>query len=530
MAEENNLKELNKIEKSILGTKNKIAYDAILFGKNVPDGKYKVLLKAKKKISGAYGFREVEKYLDYHIDYKYPIPDCKHLEIIPFFKIDLNINSEKYSVDYAYNINVEFDDKYKIDGAQVDVKENGTLTSENFEAGNTFETYYVSKLPSSIDEEKIITTDFLFKYHDFEDNVFKREKEIRLSKQHTINNAKLFSYKHIVTEYDSLPKVYRDSWEELDTASLEDGVKNEETGEVSSKEEVINNPTFQNIKFSTLPYVPKTKRKRMTYKGREYNFFYEIDGGPFYRSRIFKRKIGNEIYILKRYDSVPIKDDDTKDSISLLSIDENLQLDKEMIYNKYSDTMALIFDYKFKNHKGDELKLHEIDYAHFELYDENGRIYNSYDMKNNSKIELYSLPIGLYTYKIITHNDYCIWNDNILTSDEPLVVKPNADEVISSSYMLTPSFNKMSYTANISWEIYAKDIADLSLYVYDITDENETKLVSEIKSPRYNNATINSLSRNHKYRYYFSFNSNNCIFPADRRISMTDFVANSPST
>ena len=55
--------------------------------------------------------------MDYIIDYRYPIPNCVSYDIIPFFKINYDISTEKYSVNYAYNLNFSFDKSEKIDGA-----------------------------------------------------------------------------------------------------------------------------------------------------------------------------------------------------------------------------------------------------------------------------------------------------------------------------------------------------------------------------------------------------------------------------
>ena len=503
-----------KVEKNILGISNKIAYDTIISGSSVPDGKYKVRLKAKKKISGANGYRESEKELDYIIDYKYPIPNCVSYEVIPFFKINYNISTEKYSVDYAYNLKFLFDKSEKIDGAVVDIEENEISTSKNFEAGNTFETHYVSNLPQSVDGEKEIITSFNFKYHDFADNVFKRQKEVSVQKSHIFDNYKLESYRRLLDIDDTLTKVYKDSWEELNPLTLEN----------------FDTTNYQTIKTTTLPYIPRTKRKQMEYNGMLYNFFYELDGGPFYRSRIFKRYIGREYTIVKRYDSVPIVDENPNENyINLLSIKDNLKLGEndsfipKKIYSNFSDTMSLIFEYKFVNDKGKELLSHEIDYAFFEIYDSNGNLYDSCDMRNKSKIEFYNVPIGLYNYKVVTHNDYCLWNDNVYVTESPIVAKPHADEVLKTSYVLVPSFDKLNSTANISWELYGKDIMDLSIHLYDITTSTKTKLVNKWETPKYNNVTIDNLEANHKYRYYFTFNSNNCVFPSDRRVLITDF-------
>lgn len=508
------MKDENKVEKNILGISNKIAYDTIISGTTVPDGKYKVKLKAKKKISGAYGYRESEKELDYIIDYKYPIPNCVSYDIIPFFKINYDISTEKYSVNYAYNLNFSFDKSEKIDGAIVYIEENGKTTSKDFEAGNVFETYYISNLPQTVDEEKEITTKFNFKYHDFVDNIFKRQKELFLQKSHMIDNVKLESYRRLLDIDDNLTKVYKDNWEELDPSSLEK----------------IDTSNYQTVKSNTLPYIPKLKRKQMEYNGILYNFFYEIDGGPFYRSRIFKRYIGREYTILKRYDSVPIIDENPSENfIQLLSIKDNLKMGEnnsfipKKIYSNYSDTMSLIFEYKFVDNDGRELLPHEIDYAFFEMFDSTGNLYESYDMKKNKKIEFYNVPIGLYTYKIVTHNDFCLWNDNVYVSENPIVAKPSANEVLKTSYVLVPSFDKLNSTANISWELYGKDIVDLSLHLYDITNPSKITLVNRWESPKYNNVTIDTLEANHKYRYYFSFNSNNCVFPEDKRVLITDF-------
>ena len=157
------------------------------------------------------------------------------------------------------------------------------------------------------------------------------------------------------------------------------------------------------------------------------------------------------------------------------------------------------------------------------MFDSTGNLYESYDMKKNKKIEFYNVPIGLYTYKIVTHNDFCLWNDNVYVSENPIVAKPSANEVLKTSYVLVPSFDKLNSTANISWELYGKDIVDLSLHLYDITNPSKITLVNRWESPKYNNVTIDTLEANHKYRYYFSFNSNNCVFPEDKRVLITDF-------
>ena len=499
--------------------KNKIYSDGLInhhssfSGVDIADGKYKLKISAKKSISGANGYREVNLTNDgdkeYIFEYKYPIPEPSFISHIPYFDIKYNEENNKYVVNYAIESNYNYNDTLSISGAYLKISDYGiseipTLTGVSFNTGYKFKSQFIPNLIIG-DKNKI---KFDFSAHETKDDFYKRKKNFvyDFSTEDIITEDLLLSFKETINVDDYLIKETNDKWEELT-----------ENGEIVPNDKL----SYFDVKNNTLPVVPKLKRKKMNFDGRDYDFFYSNDNGPFYRARYFRRTIGVTPFILKRYDSVAILND-KKDGIDLLSLDENLKIDVKKSYDKSTNTMSVELSYSIKDFDGNEMKKEDINYAHLSLYElSSGNVFEEIDFKNKSKSFMLGVTPSIYKYDVEIYNDCLKSTENKLTSDE-LDLRPNVDETIETSYTAIDSTYNDKKKLTINWKYYLKDIANFKLHLIKITDKEE--MVQTWDNLTFSNVTIDLLDKDAKYAYYFTFDSDKCIFNLSGRIKYTEIT------
>lgn len=480
-------------------------------GVDIADGKYKLKIVAKKSISGANGYREVNlegnKNGEYIFEYKYPVPEPFFISHVPYFDIRYDEENKKYEVNYAIESNYNYEDGYSISGGYLKISDYG-ISETPISSAVSFNTDYKFKnhfIPNLIvgDKNKI---KFEFSAHETKDDFYKRKKnfEYTFVTDDIITEDLFQSFKEIIEINDSLSKEPNDKWEELN-----------ENGEVIPDVKL----NYFDVKNKTLPTVPKLKRKKMNFDGKNCDFFYTNDNGPFYRARYFKRTIGVTSSIIKRYDSVPIVNDKNK-GVELLSLENNLKIDIKKSYDRITNTMNVELTYSIKDIDGNEMKKEDINYANLLFYDlSTGKIFEEIDFKNKSKSFLVGVEPSIYKYDVEIYNDWLKSSNNKMSSDS-LDIRPDVNETIETSYTVDDSTYADKKKLSINWKYYLKDIVNFKLHLIKISDGEE--LVQTWENLTFSNVTIDLLDKDAKYAYYFTFNSDKCIFNDTGKIKYTE--------
>ena len=488
-----------------------ISHQTSFSGVDIADGKYKLKISAKKSISGANGYRVVDLSNDeeneYIFEYKYPIPEPSFISHVPYFDIKYDEENNKYSVNYAIESNYNYEDTLSISGAHLKISDYGisetpTLSGVSFNTGYKFKNQFIPNLIVG-NKNKI---NFDFSAHETKDDFYKRKKNFIYDflTDDIITEDLFHSFKETIDIQDYLTKEPNDKWEELT-----------ENGEVIPNDKL----TYFDVKNKTLPVIPKLKRKKMEFDGRNYDFFYSNDNGPFYRARYFRRTIGVTPSVLKRYDSVAVVND-KEDGNELLSLDENLKIDVKKSYDRNSNTMNVELSYSVKDFNGDEMKKEDINYAHLSFYDlSSGEVFEEIDFKNKTKSFLVGVTPSIYRYDVEIYNDWLKSTDNSMSSHD-LDIRPEVDETIETTYSAIDSTYTDKKKLTINWKYYLTDVANFKLHLIKIADEEET--VQTWDNLTFSNVTIDLLDKDAKYAYYFTFDSDKCIFNVSGRIKYTE--------
>ena len=479
-------------------------------GVDIADGKYKLKLTAKKSISGANGYREVNlggEDKEYIFEYKYPIPEPSFISHVPYFDIKYDEENKKYSVNFAIESNYNYDESLSISGAYLkisdyDISDSPTLSGVSFNTGYKFKNYFVPNLIIG-DKNKIV---FDFSAHETKDDFYKRKKNFtnEFLTDDIITEELYNSFKETINEDDYLVKEPNDKWEEID-----------ENGNIIPNDKL----TYFEVKNKTLPVVPKLKRKKMEYNGNIYDFFYSNDNGPFYRARYFRRTIGITPILMKRYDSVAIVND-KKDGTELMSLSDNLSINVKKSYDRLTNSMSVELTYSVKDFEGNEMKKEDINYAHLSFYNiVSGEVFEEIDFKNKTKSFMVGVPSSIYKYDVVLYNDFLKSIDNKMTSEE-LDIRPTVDETIETTYTAIDSTYGDKKKLTINWKYYLTDVANFKLHLIKLNESEE--IVQTWDNLTFSNVTIDLLDKDTKYAYYFTFDSDKCIFNASGKIKYTE--------
>ena len=177
--------------------------------------------------------------------------------------------------------------------------------------------------------------------------------------------------------------------------------------------------------------------------------------------------------------------------------------------------------HSFKDVNGENLSNDwKLDYAMLEITDANtGSLINTYDIKSNKDLKMTAVKMGIYNCKITIHSDSCDTNNN--TKDiYGIDVRPDANEVFTSSHEVIKE-DDGDIKLSISWEIYHKNAKNFRIY---ILKEKSGKYVaySTVTRTDYGNVILSDLPIGN-YKYYFTFESPDCIFPDNKRLRLTSF-------
>lgn len=505
------------IDKKINGNKitdnNSKNYFTKLYGANIPDGRYKISLVANKLISAAIGNRTLDAFAekDFIFDYKFPSPKPISHTIIPYYDILFVEETGMYKSRYGLHLHYDFGDK-TVDGITLNItdKGNGEKDSSTFtltsKSSNICNFKYIPLLETNGTNE----IHFDLTSHDVNDVIYKRLNvhqsdfttvEITEDLKNTFENSILIQ--------DIVRKEPSESWKEI---IIND---NEETIKIPS--------SYPEVKENTLAYIPRTKRKVMNYNGYKYNFFYEVDGGPFYRSRYFERTLADGQHYMKRYDSVPILDDGSEGQ-SLLSISENFDISFKKTYTKDNNTLTLEIFYSIKDFNGKNVEKKDINYAIFNLYDTaSGNLKDSIDFKDRDKSLIIGLPPSIYHYDGVLYNEYLNSHDCNFSGEE-LDIRPEVDETMTVSYTVKDTSNKTKKQVNIKWKMYITSFANFKVHLEkEVTKNGATsyELVDTFTNLSFTNITVDNLDPSTKYYCYFTFDSDQCIFNDSGKIKHT---------
>ena len=517
--------------KIVSGNESESKYSAIFKGTDIPDGKYKINIRAVKNTSGSFGSRVVnfgKENSSYVINYKYPIPQptSDTNNYFHFFDVYYDYERGRNKVRYALELNYQFDDDIIADGIEIKVNDNGTdVNPITLERGNSFKVKYIPLLEK--DGKNNFT--FNFQWHDFQDNL-KREDNFETTWQTPvdINDAYRDSYVNGIDLEDDLIKSYGDEWTEISP----------DESNTDFEEKYI---TFDVIKEKTLKYIPRSLRKKATIKDENdneitYSFFCENEYGPYYRKRNFKRRNVSEITFFKRYDSIPYNIKTGGFETLYTNLTDCVKISSTKYYDKTSNTMGLNLTLKFKDLDGSALPSNKIDYGMLYIYNENDFSepklsfdVSDVDNSGSKNVSMSGLNIGNYIYKLITYNEACCSDNNTLESDI-ISVKPNADDTMSTSYeILEDDIDDSKFKIYINWKTYLKDISGLSLVLQK--KNTSGKYTTYATYPmnimtHQNNASFTTLAAGN-YKYFFTFSSDSCIFNKNKRVKETEIVVNS---
>ena len=493
-------------------------FQAFFSGSDIPDGKYKISLSAKKNISAAYGYRESNLENEnsengeikvYEFTYKYPVPQPSFTSLSNhFFKIDFDSNTNRHTAKYALDLNYIFDSEKILNGVKLNVNENnGTkLDTKDFRKNFRFNTHYIPSLskdgPNSIN--------FDLEWHDDVDKYKRTSSHSQTVVTPSINPIKKAQYTEVIDLDDPIDKSFSSTWKELNPLSSNSNFKEE-------------NYSYNFIKNNTLPYIPRNKRVEYNFNGINYRFFFRNEEGPFYRLRHFQKNDEHDNVKIKRYDSVPFPiNTNISNWKELLPISENFIINEiKTSYSKSNNTMNLEFYYVFKDVDGTILTSDKIDYAIFTVYNrEKNETFREVDIKNkdvasgksNIVLQFLNIPIGVYGYSLKTYNEACDSDSNTMMSTSDIILKPDANDCITSSYnVLNNSTNVSKRTLRINWNVHLTNLSSLQLHIIKENGDHYTTW----KNTQYNNATIDEIDPG-TYKYYFTFNSPDCIFNSSR--------------
>ena len=511
--------------KIVSGNEDVSEYSAIFNGTDIPDGKYKINIRAVKNTSGSFGSRVVDFGKEnsvYVIDYKYPIPQptSNTNDYFHFFDVYYDYESGRNKVRYALELNYQFGDGIIADGIEIKVNDNGTdVNPITLERRNSFKVKYIPLLEK--DGKNNFT--FNFQWHDFQDNLKRKDNfETTWQTPVDINDEYRDSCVNYIDLEDDLIKSYGDEWTEISP----------DESNTEFEEKYI---TFDVIKEKTLRYIPRSLRKKASIKDENdneitYSFFCEYECGPYYRKRNFQRRNASTISFFKRYDSIPY--DIKTDGFETLCTDltKCVEINSSNYYVKTSNTMDLNLTLKFKDLDGGALPSNKIDYAMLHIYNENDESepklsFDVSDVDDNGtkNVSMSGLNIGNYFYKLITYNEACCSDYNTLEC-EVFSVKPNADDTMSTSYeILEDDIDDSKFKIYINWKTYLKDISGLSLVLQK--KNTSGKYITYATYPmnimtHQNNATFTTLAAG-DYKYFFTFSSDSCIFNKNKRVKET---------
>ena len=505
------------IDKKINGNKptdnNSKNYFASLYGTNIPDGRYKISLIANKLISAAIGNRKSEAFndKDFIFDYKFPSPNPKNHTIIPYYDILFVEESGIYKSRFGLYVHYDFGDKV-VDGITLDIEDKGNETKESLHTTLTSKSSNICnfKYIPLLEIGGTNNIQFSLSSYDANDVIYKR-KNINKSEFTTLEITEELknSYENSILIQDVVTKEPSESWKEII---------------INDSGETIKIPSsYPEVKENTLAYIPRTKRKVMMYNGHKYNFFYEVEGGPFYRSRYFERNLADGPHYMKRYDSVPIIDDGSEGQ-NLLSISENFDISFRKTYTKDNNTLTLEIFYTIKDFEGKNVEKKDINYAILNLYDTRaGLLKETIDFKDRDKTLIVGLPPSIYHYDGVLHNEYLNSNDCNFSGDE-IDIRPEVDETMTVSYTVKDSSKKGKKIVNIKWKTYLSDFANFKAYLEkEVTKDGSTsyELIDTFSNLSFANITIDNLDPSITYYCYFTFDSDQCIFNESGKIKHT---------
>ena len=501
-------------------------YNFNIPGKKIDNGRYKLTLTAHKSISGANGYRTSSIPEDEDaiiIDYKYPVPVPEKEEIVPFYFIQYDSVKNSYRVNYALNYKCEYAPDVLVDGAYLIVSESSNKIKNeiNFKWNNKFEHNYIPKLSHSAEGimNKIV---FDFTAHDKEDDIFKRypeksEEDSLPSWSILVTDEDYTKHTEIINLGDDIVQETLESWKEI--AWVENENKEFE------EKEIGDNLNFTTIKNSTLPIIPKSKRiEKITEDGIKYNFFYSKEGGPYYRSKKYLRKVGNTQTYQRRYDSIPVIFEE--DEGIELSDECNVNIDFSTTYNNFNNTLNLDLEYHFKDPEGNEIAKDEINYAHMTITNKTtGEEFTNYDFKDKTSSHFIGLSPGFYQCDAIIHNEY-LKSDSYKMNPLVIDVRPTFEEGITVEKGTTDGVNyyEDSYLVDengvkkfkivIKWSFNVTSKANFKINFGKMDFETEVP-IKTYDSFIYNNLVIDDLESG-TYYFYVTYDSDQCKDISDR--------------
>ena len=481
-------------------------------GTKIDDGRYRLKIVGNKSISGASGYRtsslETNDVKGIIIDYKYPVPIPQKIEIIPFYNINYDSINNKYSIDYALNYKCNYEKDRIVDGVRLTVSENidGDTNESNFtfKQNDRFELNFTPNL-SFDDEGKANEINFSIRAHDKDDNFYKRYESSseKISKSFTpsITNKNYENHTKVIDLIDPIEKETLETWIDI-------------SGDSETK-----SYGFSHIKNNTLHFIPKSKRRQKEIDGVKYNFFYTEEGGPYYRSVKYLRKVGSTSTTYRRYDSIPVIFDETDEEPISLPSKNNLDIESTTYYKNLSNTLDLNLKYTFKSIDGEKIEnKDEINYAFMTITNTTtGEEFISYDFRDKDSSYLIGLTPGTYECSAVTHNEH-ISSEACVSTPLIINVRPTYEEGINvesgtifgkeyyeDSYLLDNG--KKLFKVVIKWNFYVSSISNLKIFFGK--KEEDDYAFEEYNEFVYNNLTIDGLNSG-DYCFYFTYDSEEC--------------------
>lgn len=506
-------------------------YNFNIPGKKIEDGRYVLKLDANKSISGANGYRTSSITEDENaiiIDYKYPVPLPQKEEIIPFYFIQYDSVKNSYKVNYALNYKCEYSPEVLVDGAFLTVSESSNKIKNeiNFKWNNKFEYNYIPKLSHSA-EGIMNKIDFDFSAHDKEDDIFKRypekSEEIPLPSWNIlVTDEDYIKYTEIINLGNDISQETLESWKEIAWVKMD----SEDENDVFEEKEIGDNFSFTTIKNTSLPIIPKSMRREKIMDGIKYNFFYSKEGGPYYRSKKYLRKIGTSESIQRRYDSIPvIFDENDKPGIELYD-KCNINIDYSTSYNNFNNTLNINLNYSFKDLEGNEMAKDEINYAHMTITNKTtGEEFTNYNFKDKTSSYFIGLTPGFYQCDAIIHNEYLKSDsykmDPLImnvrpTFEEGINVEPgttNGENYYEDSYLVDENGVK-KFKIVINWSFNVTSKANFKIHFGKMDFETEVP-IKIYDSFIYDNLVIDDLVPG-TYYFYVTYDSDQCKDSSDR--------------